>query len=97
MGDSSEPEAFMGNYHGAIDAYRMSTHKRVAKPIIAESEWLGTKADTSMGTYLDDVLRTVSAADGDARTLPWLCNHDAESLDAALSNKGYAQNDSKAE
>ena len=66
MGDSNEPEVFMGNYHEAIDGYRMGTHQRIAKHMIAINEWLGTTVDTSMGSYLDDVIRTVVADDGDA-------------------------------
>ena len=97
MGDSNEPEAFMANYHLALDAYRIQTHKRIAKPLIAEAEWLGAKVDAGIGTFLDDVLRTVTAEGGDARTLPGLCNHDANHLDEALTRKGYAQNHSKAE
>ena len=65
--------------------------------MIAVNEWLGTTVDTSMGSYLDDVIRTVVADDGDARTLPWLCDHDASCQDEALARRGYAQNDTKAE
>ena len=88
---------FMGNYHEAIDEYRMDTHNRIAKPMIVTNEWTATTVDASMGSYLDDIIRTIVADDGDARTLPGLCDHDATCLDAALEKKGYAQNDTKAE
>ena len=97
MGDSNEPEMFMGNYHEAIDDYRMDTHNRIAKPMIVTNEWTATTVDASMGSYLGDILRTIVADDGDARTLPWLCDHDATCLDTALEKKGYAQNDTKAD
>ena len=54
MGDSNEPETFMGNYHEAIDDYRMDTHNRIAKPMIVTNEWTNTTVDASMGSYLDD-------------------------------------------
>ena len=88
MGDSNEPEAFMGNYHIAVNKYRMDTHSRIAKPLIAQLEWLQVKGDASMGSFLDDIIRTVTADDGDARTLAWLCNHDANKLDEALTDRG---------
>ena len=50
-----------------------------------------------MGSYLDDVIRTIFADDNDARTLPWLCDYDATCLNDAMESKGYAQNDGKAE
>ena len=94
MGDSNEPEAFMQNYNDAITHYMMLTHERIGKPLTAQARWTGNAAgvDASAGTFVDDVVRIVTATENDPRALTAQCNFDSQQLTNALATKTLQTN-----
>ena len=98
MGGSNEPEFFMQNYYEAIKQYTLATHTKTTKPLIAKAEWFGPYlANTSIGAFVDDIIRIVVQPLNDDRAMGAAIDADSRALTAALDQKKYAQNETKAD
>ena len=59
MGDSNEPEYFMGNYCKALDKWLAKQYKAFTKWMVSRCALVEGPADSSVNTFVDDVFRFI--------------------------------------
>ena len=96
MGDTSEPEIFMQNYHHAVRAWATFERRQSSNSTTITFGQFAT-IDASMGTFMDDIFKTllipkevISATD-----IVAVSKRNDMYLDQALAAREYAQNRSK--
>eukprot|EP00959_Pyramimonas_sp_CCMP1952_P069959 1460615-Pyramimonas_sp.AAC.1 len=59
MGDSNEPEFFMGNYYESIPEY-IATASGFSKYTLASSEMFHDAVNVGVGLFIDDLLKLLA-------------------------------------
>ena len=96
MGDTSEPEIFMHNYHHAVRAWANFERRQSNNDTTITFGRFGT-VDASMGTFMDDIFKTLLIPNT-MRTPAAVVRASLANdlyLDQALAARGYAQNRKK--
>ena len=95
MGDTSEPELFMGNYHVAITKWMDRTVDNDMSMQIKLDDF--DEVEAGMGTFMDDTFRQIPIKQEDSTVAGTLrvSRCDDKKLDEELGNWSYGQNRSK--
>eukprot|EP00959_Pyramimonas_sp_CCMP1952_P472577 9500270-Pyramimonas_sp.AAC.1 len=95
MGDSNEPEFFMGNFYGPVIRWKLQM-KDLTGPLLQATCPITQKPqDLSLGAFIDDLIKIMIVPDGSYRQALTLDLIDNNTLNDELEHDGYAQNVAK--